>query len=34
MAAEAQAKSGHDILQFISWYATGQAENLEPVDEW
>ncbi len=33
MAAEAQAKSGHDVLQFISWYATGQADNLEPVDE-
>ena len=25
MAAEAQAKSGHDVLQFTSWYATGQA---------
>lgn len=33
MAAEAQAKSGHDVLQFTSWYATGQAENLEPVDD-
>src|ERR1700736_4446500 len=32
-AAEGQAKSGHDILQLISWYATGQAENLEPVDD-
>ncbi len=33
VAAEGQAKSGHDILQIISWYATGQAENLEPVDD-
>jgi ABC-type glycerol-3-phosphate transport system substrate-binding protein len=33
MAAEAQAESGHDVLQFTSWYATGQAENLEPVDD-
>ena len=33
MAAEAPAKSGHDVLQFTSWYATGQAENLEPVDD-
>jgi ABC-type glycerol-3-phosphate transport system substrate-binding protein len=33
MAGEAQAKSGHDVLQFISWYATGQADNLEPVDD-
>src|SRR5206468_1188931 len=33
MAAESQAKSGHDILQFISWYPSGQAENLEPVDD-
>jgi hypothetical protein len=27
MAAEAQAKSGHDILQLISCYATGRAET-------
>jgi ABC-type glycerol-3-phosphate transport system substrate-binding protein len=33
MAAEGQAKSGHDILQISSWYATSQAENLEPVDD-
>src|ERR1700720_3334100 len=32
-AAEGQAKRGHDILQLISWYPTGQAENLEPVDD-
>jgi len=33
VAAEAQAKAGHDVLQFTSWYATGQAENLESVDD-
>ncbi len=33
VAAEAQAKSGHDILSFTAWYAPGQAENLEPVDD-
>src|SRR5712671_8079017 len=33
MAAEGQAKSGHDVLQIASWYAAGQAENLEPVDD-
>ncbi len=33
MAAELQAKSGHDILQFISWYPSAQADNLEPVDD-
>jgi ABC-type glycerol-3-phosphate transport system substrate-binding protein len=33
VAAEAQAKSGHDIIQLTSWYASGQAENLEPVDD-
>lgn len=33
LAAEGQAKSGHDILQITSWYAVGQAENLEPVDD-
>ena len=33
VAAEAQAKAGHDVLQFTSWYATGQGENLEPVDD-
>jgi ABC-type glycerol-3-phosphate transport system substrate-binding protein len=33
VAAEAQAKAGHDVLQFTSWYATGQAENLERVDD-
>ena len=31
-AAEAQARSGHDILQMSDWYAAAQADNLEPVD--
>jgi ABC-type glycerol-3-phosphate transport system substrate-binding protein len=33
IAAEAQAKSGHDVLQMSDWYAAAQADNLEPVDE-
>ena len=33
VAAEAQARTGHDILSFTAWYAPGQAENLEPVDD-
>jgi ABC-type glycerol-3-phosphate transport system substrate-binding protein len=33
IAAEAQAKSGHDILQMGDWSAAAQADNLEPVDE-
>jgi ABC-type glycerol-3-phosphate transport system substrate-binding protein len=33
IAAEAQAKSGHDLLSIPTWYAAGQAENLEPVDD-
>jgi len=33
IAAEAQAKSGHDVLQMGDWYAAAQADNLEPVDE-
>jgi len=32
-AAEAQARSGHDILSFLAWAAAAQAENLEPVDD-
>src|SRR6266568_1574128 len=32
-AAEAQAKSGHDMLTFLAWAAAAQAENLEPVDD-
>ena len=31
--AEAQAKSGHDILAFPTWFAAAQAGNLEPVDD-
>jgi len=31
--AEAQAKSGHDILQFPSWDAPNQAKNLVPLDD-
>jgi len=33
IAAEAQAKAGHDILSIPSWYAAGQADNLAPVDD-
>src|SRR5438552_14383183 len=33
IAAEAQARSGHDILQMGDWYAAAQTDNLEPVDE-
>jgi len=32
-AAEAQAKSGHDILSLPTWYAIGHADVLEPVDD-
>jgi ABC-type glycerol-3-phosphate transport system substrate-binding protein len=32
-AAEAQAKTGHDIIQLTAWYAPGYAESLEPVDD-
>ena len=31
--AESQAKSGHDLLQFVSWDAPSQAKNLVPVDD-
>jgi spermidine/putrescine-binding protein len=33
IAAEAQAKSGHDLLSMNTWYCAGQAKNLEPVDD-
>lgn len=33
LMAEGQAKAGHDILSITSWYAAGQAEKLEPVDD-
>jgi ABC-type glycerol-3-phosphate transport system substrate-binding protein len=33
IAAEAQARTGHDILALPTWYATAQEKNLEPVDD-
>lgn len=33
IAAEEQAKSGHDILAMPSWQAAERARNLEPVDD-
>jgi ABC-type glycerol-3-phosphate transport system substrate-binding protein len=33
VAAEAQAKTGHDIQSFTAWYAPGYAESLEPADD-
>jgi len=32
-AAEAQARSGHDILAFSTWLPAEHAERLEPVDD-
>jgi ABC-type glycerol-3-phosphate transport system substrate-binding protein len=32
-AAEAQAKSGHDILAFSTWLPSDHANQLEPVDD-
>lgn len=32
-AAEAQAKTGHDIMQLTAWYAPGYTASLEPVDD-
>jgi ABC-type glycerol-3-phosphate transport system substrate-binding protein len=32
-AAEAQARSGHDVLGLLAWYAPGYAASLEPVDD-
>jgi ABC-type glycerol-3-phosphate transport system substrate-binding protein len=32
-AAEAQAKSGHDILSIATWLPNEHAKNLEPVDD-
>src|SRR5262249_34187240 len=31
--AEAQARTGHDILAFPAWRAADQARQLEPVDD-
>jgi ABC-type glycerol-3-phosphate transport system substrate-binding protein len=33
VTAEAQARSGHDILSFPSWQPADHARNLEPVDD-
>ena len=33
IAAEAQAKSGHDIFAFPTWEPQAHAKNLEPVDD-
>src|SRR5947209_11072982 len=33
IAAEAQSRSGHDVLAFPTWYAPAHAGELEPVDE-
>jgi hypothetical protein len=33
IAAEAQAKSGHDLLSIPTWYAAAQADNLVPMDD-
>src|SRR5690242_14453670 len=33
IAAESQAKSGHDILAFPSWQPHGSSEHMEPVDD-
>jgi ABC-type glycerol-3-phosphate transport system substrate-binding protein len=32
-AAEAQARTGHDLLPFYSWEVQTYADNLEPVDD-
>jgi ABC-type glycerol-3-phosphate transport system substrate-binding protein len=33
IAAEAQAKTGHDIQQFPSWETQNHADQLEPIDD-
>ena len=33
LAAEGQARSGHDVVTIPSWYVSGQAERLEPMDD-
>jgi ABC-type glycerol-3-phosphate transport system substrate-binding protein len=33
LAAEGQARSGHDIVAAPTWYAADYAEQLEPVDD-
>ena len=32
-AAEAQAKTGHDIMTFLNWDVHNHADSLEPVDD-
>jgi len=32
--AEAQARSGHDVLQMSDWYVAAQTDNLEPLTSW
>jgi len=33
IAAEAQAKSGHDIIAMSTWLPSEHAKNLEPMDD-
>src|ERR1700744_4628426 len=33
IAAEAQAKSGHDLLRMATWWPHAQTELLEPMDD-
>jgi ABC-type glycerol-3-phosphate transport system substrate-binding protein len=33
IAAEAQARSGHDMMTMPSWYAAAQTDSLEPADD-
>jgi ABC-type glycerol-3-phosphate transport system substrate-binding protein len=33
LAAEGQARSGHDVATIPSWYVSSQVERLEPVDD-
>jgi ABC-type glycerol-3-phosphate transport system substrate-binding protein len=33
IAAEAQARSGHDVVAMPTWWPQDQARNLEPVDD-
>ena len=33
IAAEAQAKSGHDIITMPTWWPHANAEQLEPMDD-
>jgi ABC-type glycerol-3-phosphate transport system substrate-binding protein len=33
LAAEAQAKTGHDVFAFPTWEVQNHADNLEPIDD-